>query len=247
MARLYNQNPQDNALKFLQQHYQKRFEQSAVFSQKNVKTKKGRKLGGLVAIQNTTNGIFTATLEMQSLASIHKSNSILKDINWLWKTVLAAALVFAFTTGVGFFYPQYFMHFLIPAVLVLTAGVVFGLLTGNQKNFNESKLAHSLSRIPANEKWLVLTVDSDVMALHARIDILRYQCERKGIGILSVSKGRKVSIVQFPTCQLTIQHNYISHYTLESEIVQFFTTQPAYVPAPVSAGLLPIPVLIKAG
>ena len=249
MARIYNKNIQENALKFLQTHYQKRFEKSPFLVQTNVKTTKGKVVGGLVVFTPPGESTFTAALEARSIGAIHSFFPFATQINWLWKTIFVSLVFFLAVAYIGFNYPQYFMHVLVPSVGMLIVYFIAGFLNGEHHNLNEGELANQISRIPANEKWLVLSVDTNLMDLHSQLDILRYKCERKGIGILSVSNGRKVSIVQLPKPKPTIPSDFLNQYQLDipeaEETVQNNVFKP--IPAMAQARFSQSATMIKAG
>jgi hypothetical protein len=79
---------------------------------------------------------------------------------------------------------------------------------------------HQVKRYPANEQWLAISSDAYNQLTHDGQAKLRADCRRDGIGLLRVSAGARVTILETTTPKSTPYGlpDFLALYARENDI-----------------------------
>jgi hypothetical protein len=79
-------------------------------------------------------------------------------------------------------------------------------------------MIEEMKKYKANEQWLGLSVSSLVFRNNSLANYFLKLCQKRGIGLITVGKRAKVSLLQEPRTHVCHHGDFISHYVSEDNI-----------------------------
>ena len=223
MIRMAEHRVQSRAQEFLKKRYSKKARNNKIFSSLEVRTKKkygGKRADGLLAFRHWLFGAYVVSMEAKShktLASIKPRRSDRAVIfNSLWAGCLlciASGAFFAlFKMQDGVF------QFLLPLNILIIGGLIYGIWTVDSARHKKIKVIRQLAQYPANEMWLAFSIDSVMNLEKFERQNLSKICQRHGVGLLIVGKGKQVEVWTKPKRQWKWRGDFIKYYSCEKKI-----------------------------
>lgn len=81
-----------------------------------------------------------------------------------------------------------------------------------------SNVVEAFKRLPSNQKWLGISISSQIVKRNKLADHLLAVCRERGIGVLTVGKRSKVVLMLEPQNTTRRQGDYLSYYKSEISI-----------------------------
>lgn len=158
---------------------------------------------GLVVVQHQDGTIWTIAIEAKSSRTLVNLSASLDDDPWLLRGC-GAGLVGAIVGGViGWAIAGWLLATLFAVVGFVALGLGYLKLTENHQHYRFADAVTQVRRYPANERWVAISTDAynrlgrRLQATGANLqDRVREQCRRDRIGLLRVSSGEQVVVVE---------------------------------------------------
>lgn len=211
-------NIEDFAFDYITSHYTARTGVKAVFVDKAEHTRQGFVADGLFSYMNTDKSLFIASLSTKNSSAITSLLTAYKKKGLSKIRFLIAAVLFAATLLIGLKTAHWAFLYVLP-VFAAFAGFAFSTLL--QKKRLKQKVAHLLEDImnlPADERWLGISISSLVFRNNELAKHLLTVCQRRGVGVITVGKRAKVVLLQEPQAQTCRRGDFLSHYESEARI-----------------------------
>lgn len=194
----------DTAMAYLKEHYRKKHLPEIIFSEMEcVVLYRGRRgrADGLLGFYMQDGKPFIVSIEAKS----HKTISCLRTRFRENLFLMMKVLIFLLVSIISFLFLRHqvvwFRVFFSFLVGIAMSKIINQLLI-NYKFFDTLQLLEQVKKYPGNEKWIALSSDMYRFYSLYRDETLFVKARRKGIGILTVSPGRRVHIILKPRCRM---------------------------------------------
>jgi hypothetical protein len=217
MASSQEDNIEDLGLDFLNQYYKLQQTATQIIVSRNEKTKGGSEINGLLTFKDRTNTIFLAIfciLNSTSLSDIlvdYKNNGFSKY------RFVTSLLLLASTFLLIRHSEKWYLIWLLPFLL---STVGFYLHTILEERYLKNKIRKIVAQFSfhANEKWIGLTISSLTFRNNSLASYFLQCCQKKGLGILTVGKRSKVTLILEPRSFIAREGDYLTYYNSEESI-----------------------------
>ena len=211
-------NIEDFAFDYIQSYYTARTGVKAILVDKAERTRRGYVADGTFSFINTDKSLFIASLhtgnssKIASLLTNYKKNGISKV------RFVVAALLFAAALFVGYKASHWAFLYVLPIVSAVSGFVLYAVLEKNHLKRKVEHLLHDIKNLPADERWLGISISSLVFRNNDIAKHLLGVCQHHGIGVITVGKRAKVVLMQEPKTQTCRRGDFLSHYESEARI-----------------------------
>ncbi|WP_439880025.1 hypothetical protein ACSX1A_12745 [Pontibacter sp. MBLB2868] len=216
---------EDFAFDYLQHYYALQQSAKSVLISKSDKTKNGAEVDGLFAFKDRDSSIFVATVSFKDafpLADIlinYKKNGLSK-VRYITPAVL---LITSFLVAAQ---SDHWLYMWVAPFLVAISG--FYIHSFSEKNYLKRKIRQQVDALrqhKANEKWLGISISSLCFRNNSLASYLLKQCQRQGVGLITVGKRAKVVLMQEPRTQISRRGDYLRHFSAENSIRQALSNE----------------------
>jgi len=210
---------EDFAYSYLQSYYLKKNKGKNIYVFKAAQTKQGAEVDGLFTFLSTGNQLYTASLntrcstKVTGLLNSYKKNGLSK---WRYATsILISAIIFFLLFQI--------INFYIAAIIALSVAIgtffVHSILENRYKiNVLKDIVTKMKNRMPADEKWVGLSMSSLSFRKNMLADVFLKLCEENGLGVITVGQRAKVVLKQEPKQEKCPSGDFLSYYNLESAV-----------------------------
>lgn len=219
MHTLHLNQIEDFAYTYLKTYYKQHYSTEDVFVFIDEKAKSGATADGLFTfITSEKDPLFIAALstdfsyKISSLLAAYKKKKFKTFIFTLslFSTVLAASGSYWVSKNLA-----------APALSVTLLPVIYLCLIAIHWSFQKRQLVsmvNTLKRLPANQKWIGISISSQVFKGNKLADNFLAICREKGIGIITVGKRSKVVLMLEPKIYSRRSGDFLSFYKSEFSI-----------------------------
>lgn len=222
-GRLSERYVQKAAIKWLTSYYGQSDIQ-VVVSEKEVRVKSKDNLGsgradGLIVAQFSDGTIYTASLEAKSSKTIFNISPFYRDGKWLLHAVLVGVTGLILAGLVGWSVGGWFWACVFPLLAFVGVGFVYLMITYDYSHYRPIDVIAQVKRYPANEQWLAISTDV-YNQLGQEQGVLHKDCQKEGIGLIRVSAGQLVTLLEAPRAQSLPRgyQDYLACYAREKVI-----------------------------
>ncbi len=218
MAQQLESKIEDYAFDYLKNYYTQQFTAENVFVSQHEQTKRGQQIDGLLTFKRPADELFVANISMeqsQQLAGLltnYKKNGLGK-LRFL-TPLLVSLICFAIGRSMG----NVVVMFIAPVVVAPVSFMLHTYLIKKFRNRQVETIIEKVRTLPANEKWIGLSMSSLVFRNNPLAKFTLELCHEKGLGLISVGKRNKVVLLQRPTNKESRRGDYLSHYNSEDNI-----------------------------
>lgn len=211
-------NIEDFAFDYIQSYYTTRTGVETMLVDKGARTRQGYVADGFFSFKNSEKSLFIASLSTKHSAKIaslltgYKKNGLSK------MRYLAAAVLFAVTLFAGFKAAHWALVFIMPVVAALAGFILYTVLEKKHLKAKLEQLFEDVMSLPADERWLGISISSLVFRNNDIAKHLLSICQRRGVGVITVGKRAKVVLMQEPQTQTCRRGDFLSHYQAEARI-----------------------------
>jgi hypothetical protein len=221
------------AVDWLANHYQEKLNTQAIVPVIEKYVHKKSRLGngrvdGLIVSQMNDGRIHTAAVEAKSARTW--KNLKLKYHDTLWfihaaifaVLIMGLALILGFTSNGGWFW-----GFIVPTLIFLGAAFAFLVSTQNFAYYHKMDVIQQILRYPADEQWIALSTDVfNMMERKGENTQFLNRCEKKGIGLIRISSGRKITVINSPMPRKLPKNlnDFLDCYVVAAEIRKMLTS-----------------------
>jgi hypothetical protein len=201
MPRLTEKYVQKAALRRLTTQYEQRHNIEVVVSETEVGVKNVSKLGcgradGLIVAKLSDGAIYTVSLEAKSSKTSFNITPSYRDERWLFHAVLAGVVGLILAGIIGWPSGNWFWMWVFPLIVFIVISLVFLLITYDFSYYRPIDVISQIKRYPANEQWIAISTDVYNQLSGEEQSSLRTDCQRQGIGLIRVSAGEKINILE---------------------------------------------------
>ncbi|MCC9167645.1 hypothetical protein [Pontibacter harenae] len=209
---------EDFAYPFLQSYYSNKYKGKNVYVFKAIKTKQGTEVDGLFAFLSPENKICTASLntsystEIASMLNNYKKNGLSKT-RYI-TAVITAAISFLLLFQIA----GIFIAAGAALVVAATCFLIHSLLEKKFKVNKLRKIVSSFKQVPADEKWVGLSMSSLNFRRNRLAENFLALCRKNGIGVITVGQRAKVVLKQEPQQVPCPAEDFLTYYESETVI-----------------------------
>jgi len=220
MSRLTEKYVQDVSLEYLRNYYIGKCNPDKMICQKEVMVKYKGKRGradGFIAFENEKQKYYTVSLEAKSHKTLKSLITQYKHITTISIGLIILGLVFVFMFNLLYEYSWFIKTgiSIFGGIFICFGVFVFIVLKGYLMTHN---IIDQVKRYPANEQWVAFSKDSYNKLNSNNIFELKQSARRYGIGMIIVSKNKKIQIEIYPESNNTRRKkNYYKHYLIASK------------------------------
>lgn len=202
-GRLGEKYIQNVAVGWLADYYRSRLGTQAVCTTQQVGVSHSSRLGsgiadGLIAARLSDGTIFTASLEAKSYSTNANVRPRYKDAKLLLHSVLVGSVGLIVAGFIGWSIGGWFWSWVFPFLAFVIIGSIYFIATFDRSRYRPIDAIAQIKRYPANEQWIVLSTDVHNMLNGEKQLALHKDCQREGIGLLRISAGKKVTLMEVP-------------------------------------------------
>lgn len=202
-GRLSERLVQETAIAWLEDYYAQQANVWVTTSRMEKVVKEKTKLGwgrvdGLIAMLTESQSVHVASMEAKSIKTIMNITLNYNDDKWMGHGLVIG--FFFSLTGIimGIILSSWLWAILLSIVLFFLSTILFLWASSESKFYKKLDVVDQIKRYPANEKWLAFSTDLYNQLDKDSLQRLHRDIVRQGIGLLRVSPGRKVIIVEKP-------------------------------------------------
>jgi hypothetical protein len=156
---------------------------------------------GLIVAQLLDGTVYTVSLEAKSFKSRHNIRFWYKDGKWFLHTVLIGGIGLIVTGVIGWSVGGWFWMWVFPLLAFIVLSLAYLALTLENSRYRSIDVINQVKRYPANEKWIAMSTDAYNLLRPEEQTTLREACRRDGIGLMRVSAGERVNLLERPIPQ----------------------------------------------
>lgn len=202
-GKLDERSVQKAATNWLAAYYEKQSGIEAVISKREARIKRNGKLGngradGLIVLLSVDKTIKVASLEAKSSRTSRTLTPVYLDKKWMVHAALIGLAVAFGAALIGWEIGGWFLKWVVPILLAFVAGFVFIVITSDHKRYRRIGVVTQIKRYPANYQWIALPTDMFNKVPDSNQKTLLKDCAKDGIGLLKVSAGNRITIIQEP-------------------------------------------------
>ncbi|MFD3000746.1 hypothetical protein ACFS7Z_10270 [Pontibacter toksunensis] len=211
-------NIEDFAFNYIPSYYTTRTGIETIIVDKAARTRQGYVADGFFSFKNSEKSLFIASLSTKNSSSIaslltgYKKNGLSK------MRYLAAAVLFAIAMFAGLKAAHWTLVFILPVAAALAGFILYTVLEKKHLKRKVEHLLDDIMRLPADERWLGISISSLVFRNNDLAKHLLCICQRRGVGVITVGKRSKVVLMQEPQTQTCRRGDFLSHYEAEARI-----------------------------
>lgn len=94
----------------------------------------------------------------------------------------------------------WFWVWIFPLLIFLIVGFAYLIITSEYHYYRQIDVINQVRRYPANEQWIAMSADV-FNEIGEKQSTLRKDCRREGIGLIRVSAGEKIMLLEKPKPQ----------------------------------------------
>lgn len=193
------------AVRWLASYYEQKHDIQGVVFDIEAGVKKVNNLGngradGLIIAQSKDGTILVASLEAKSSKTFFNLSPWYKDEKWLLHAIFAGVIGFTIALFAGLSIEGWFWVWVFPLLAFIIVGFTYLIITCDYHYYRQIDVMSQVKRYPANERWIALSTDV-FNEIGQKQRTLRKDCQRAGIGLVRVSAGEKITLLEKPKSQ----------------------------------------------
>jgi hypothetical protein len=156
---------------------------------------------GLIVAQLLDGTIYTISLEAKSSKSRRDIRLWYKDGRWFLHAVLMGGIGLVMTGVIAWSVGGWFWMWIFPLLAFIVMSFAYLAVTLENSHYRSIDVINQVKRYPANEKWIAMSTDAYNLLKPEERKTLRKDCRSEGIGLMRISAGEKVNLLESPVPQ----------------------------------------------
>lgn len=153
---------------------------------------------GLIVILHEDERVYTASVEAKSFKTRWEISEGHDDIKLMIHGVLIGTLGLIMAVFIGRSVGGWFNKLIFPFLVFIGSAMAYIISTGGSLRYRSPHVIWQVLNYPANDSWIAVSTDVYNTLSNNDKQILRSVCRRKKVGLIRVSSGKRVCILENP-------------------------------------------------